>query len=92
MFERESIRLEKCKGRKFSRNLAGSGRRFWRRKGSEEFFLDWQYSNERRKRTIGGGWDGRGRIGREEEEEAAGSKRQTRATVTRFPVPTLRIA
>lgn len=25
-------------------------------------------------------------------EEAAGSKRQTRATVTRFPVPTLRIA
>lgn len=89
MFERESIRLEKCKGRKFSRNLAGSGRRFWRRKGSEEFFLDWQYSNERRKI---GGWGGRGRISREEEEEAAGSKRQTRATVTRFPVPTLRIA
>lgn len=37
-------------------------------------------------------WDeGRSRKNRRR-EEAAGSKRQTRATVTRFSVPTLRIA
>lgn len=51
-------------GMKFSRNLGGS-RRLRRREG--RFFLDWQYSNERRKMeggsrrgTIGGGREGGG--------------------------------